>query len=178
MHCTVHCSIFIERCNMCTSSSLCRLNRQRFTLYETECMAEDCNWEPLWKVLIYFVMYNVHLKLQIWKKSLKAFKGAERGSLKTRDRVTVFLPRAQNRNVRKMGHHLLLFENLSWFFWQKPHWHFVRRHLLRATFFLLHLMHAPKEKTKLLRPKSLSPLPPLILFVTCAFSWKLKKRPV
>ena len=97
------------------------------------------------------------LNFKYGKKSLKGFKSAERGSLKTKDRVTVFLPRAQNRNVRKMGHHPLLFENLSWFFWQKPHWHFVRRHLLRATFFLLHLMHAPKEKTKLLRPKSLSP---------------------
>ena len=47
------------------------------------------------------------LNFKYGKKSLKAFKGAERGSLKTRDRVTVFLPRAQNRNVRKMGHHPL-----------------------------------------------------------------------
>ena len=59
------------------------------------------------------------LNFKYGKKSLKAFKGAERGSLKTRDRVTVFLPRAQNRNVRKMGHHPLLFENLSWFFLTK-----------------------------------------------------------
>ena len=58
------------------------------------------------------------LNFKYGKKSLKAFKGAERESLK-RDRVTVFLPRAQNRNVRKMGHHPLLFENLSWFFFDK-----------------------------------------------------------
>lgn len=118
------------------------------------------------------------LNFKYGKKSLKAFKGAERGSLKTRDRVTVFLPRAQNRNVRKMGHHPLLFENLSWFFFDKNLIGILCDDTFCATFFLLHLMHAPKEKTKLLRPKSLSPPPPLILFVTCAFSWKLKKRPV